>query len=75
MEGIITALITILGVFLANASIVAALFLWARSEARADARHAEIKLESTRELVRAMHEENRGLHVTLREFNNKKKGA
>lgn len=33
------------------------LFIWNRTESRTDARHTEAKLESTRELVKAIHQE------------------
>jgi len=33
------------------------LFIWNRTESRADMRHMDIKLESTRDLVRAIYEE------------------
>jgi hypothetical protein len=59
------AFLTILGVFLANAAIIIPLFLWVRSEARADIRHTDAKLESTRELVRAIHDEMRDFHEQL----------
>lgn len=57
--------LTILGVLFANASIIIPLFLWVRSEARADARHTDAKLESTRELVRAIHDETKDFHGRL----------
>lgn len=40
-------------------------FFWNRSEARADTRHMDIKLESTRELVRAIHDEMKDFHTRL----------
>ena len=57
-----TAAITILGVFIANAAMVIPLFLWVRAEARADSRHTDAKLESTRELVRAIYTESKDFH-------------
>lgn len=65
MTTIATAIITILGVFIANAAMIIPLFLWNRAEARADARHTEAKLESTRELVRAIHDEMKDFHERL----------
>jgi hypothetical protein len=56
------ALITILGVFIANAAMIIPLFLWNRAESRADARHTDSKMESTRELVRAIHAEMKDFH-------------
>ncbi|MBS0655334.1 MAG: hypothetical protein JSR46_06135 [Verrucomicrobia bacterium] len=61
----LTAILTVLGVFIANAAMVIPLFLWTRAEARADARHSDAKLESTRELVRAIHDEVRDFHERL----------
>jgi hypothetical protein len=72
-DGIVSALITVIGVFIANASIVAALFLWVRAEARADARHSENKLEATRALLSAIHDENRSFHATLCEIQRSKR--
>lgn len=61
----LTAIVTILGVFIANAAMIIPLFLWVRAEAREDARHTDAKLESTRELVRAIHAEVRDFHERL----------
>ena len=58
-------LITVFGVFIANAAMIIPLFLWVRAEARADARHTDDKLESTRELVRAIHAEMKDFHERL----------
>lgn len=60
-----TAVITVLGVFIANAAMIIPLFLWTRAESRQDARHNDTKLESTRELVRAIHAEMRDFHERL----------
>lgn len=56
---------TILSLILGNAAVIIPLFLWNRSESRADIRHMDAKLESTRELVRAIHEETRDFHNRL----------
>ncbi len=69
----ITAILTILGVFIANAAMILPLFLWTRAEARADARHTDAKLESTRDLVRAIHDEMRDFHQRLCSIEEKKK--
>ncbi len=61
----LTALITILGVFIANAAMIIPLFLWNRAEARSDSRHTDAKLDSTRELVRAIHDEVKDFHNRL----------
>lgn len=62
---------TILGVFIANAAMIVPLFLWNRAESRADNRHNDAKLESTRELVRAIHAEVKDFHERLLEIENK----
>lgn len=74
MDGfpVLTALLTILGVFIANAGMVIPLFLWVRAESRADARHTDQKLESTRELVRAIYEESRSFHERLLKIEGKR---
>jgi hypothetical protein len=41
------------------------MFFWNRSESRADIRHMDAKLESTRELVRAIHTEMKDFHARL----------
>lgn len=41
------------------------MFFWNRSEGRADIRHMDAKLESTRELVRAIHDEMKDFHARL----------
>jgi hypothetical protein len=61
----INAIITVFGVFIANAAIIIPLFLWVRAESRADYRHTDAKLESTRELVRAIHDEMKDFHMKL----------
>lgn len=58
-------ILTICGVLIANASLVIPLFLWNRSESRADMRHIDAKLESTRELVRAIYNESKDFHNRL----------
>jgi len=62
---LVLALITVLGMFLANAALIIPLFLWNRSESRSDARHTDAKLESTRELVRAIYDETKDFHNRL----------
>lgn len=59
---------TILTLILGNAAVIMPLFLWVRSESRADCRHTEAKLESTRELVRAIHDEVKDFHHKLYEI-------
>jgi len=55
----------ILALILGNAALIIPLFLWNRSESRADIRHMDTKLESTRELVRAIYEESKSFHEKL----------
>ena len=55
----------ILGLILGNGALIIPLFLWNRSESRADIRHMDAKLESTRELVRAIHDEMKDFHSRL----------
>jgi hypothetical protein len=69
---VVMALITVLGMFLANAALIIPLFLWNRAEARSDIRHMDAKLESNRELVRAIHDEIRDFHNRLYEIERKK---
>lgn len=69
----VAAILTILGVFIANAAMIIPLFLWNRAEARADVRHTDAKLESTRELVRAIHDEVKDFHERLIKIERDKK--
>jgi len=55
----------VIAMFIGNAAIVVPLFVWNRSESRADMRHMDAKLESTRELVRAIHDESKDFHARL----------
>ncbi len=55
----------ILGLILGNAAVIVPLFLWNRSESRADIRHMDSKLEATRELVRAIYDESKDFHARL----------
>ncbi len=50
---------------LGNAAFIVPLFLWNRAESRADIRHMDSKLESTRELVRAIYNESKDFHARL----------
>ncbi len=56
---------TILALIIGNSAVIVPLFLWTRSESRADIRHMDAKLESTRELVRAIHAEMKDFHTRL----------
>jgi len=62
---IVIPLITVLGMFITNGALIIPLFLWVRAEARADTRHMDAKLESTRDLVLAIHEESKSFHAAL----------
>ena len=62
---VVMTLVTVLGMFIANAALIIPLFLWVRSESRADIRHMDSKLESTRELVRAIHDEMKDFHERM----------
>ena len=71
-----TIILTVLGVFIANASMIIPLFIWNRSESRADIRHMDAKLESIRELVRAIYQESKdflGRLCAIEERNKEKK--
>jgi hypothetical protein len=57
----LTPFITVLGVFISNGALILPLFLWNRAESRADIRHLDAKLESNRELVRAIHDESKAM--------------
>ena len=63
---------SILTLIIGNAAIIFPLFLWVRSEARADSRHTDSKLEATRELVRAIHDEVKDFHQRLYDIEKRK---
>jgi hypothetical protein len=63
----------IFALILGNAALIIPLFLWNRSESRADIRHMDAKLESTRELVKAIHDEMRDFHDRLCKIEEKTK--
>lgn len=58
-------LFNVLTLIIGNGALIIPLFLWTRSESRADIRHMDVKLESTRELVRAIHDEVKDFHSRL----------
>jgi hypothetical protein len=60
-----SAILTVLGVFIANAGMIIPLFLWSRSEARSDIRHMDNKLDAIRELTYAIHAEMKDFHNRL----------
>ena len=51
------------------------LFIWNRAEARTDIRHMDDKMESTRELVRAIHDEIKDFHYRLLEIEKARLGG
>ncbi len=55
----------ILALIVGNGALIIPLFLWNRSESRADIRHMDAKLDATRELVRAIYEESKEFHARL----------
>lgn len=59
--------------FLILLTALAGLFIWNRTESRADIRHMDTKLESTRELVRAIHDEMKSFHTRLCEIEERNK--
>lgn len=64
---------TVLTLIVGNGALIIPLFLWNRSESRADIRHMDAKLESNRELVRAIHDEIRDFHDRLCSIERNKK--
>ena len=65
----------VLGIILGNGALIIPLFLWNRSESRADIRHMDAKLESNRDLVRAIHNESnsmiRAIQDEMKDFHTK----
>lgn len=74
MENLFIPIITVLGMFIANAALIIPLFLWNRSESREDIRHMDSKLESTRELVKAIYDEVKDFHSRLCSIEERNKG-
>ena len=66
-------LLSVFTLILGNAAFIIPLFLWNRSESRADIRHMDTKLESTRELVRAIYDESKSFHARLCEIEERKR--
>lgn len=50
------------------------LFIWNRTESRADMRHMDAKLDVTRELVHAIHLEMKDFHSRLIQVEKERKG-
>lgn len=49
------------------------LFIWNRTESRSDIRHLDTKLESNRDLVKAIHDEMKDFHYRLLEIEKNRK--
>lgn len=64
----------ILGMVLGNAAFIIPLFLWNRSESRADIRHLDNRLEANRELIHAIHLEMKDFHNRLCSIEERNKG-
>jgi hypothetical protein len=69
----IIAILTVLGVFIANAAMIIPLFLWNRQEARSDIRHMDNKLDAIRELTYAIHTEMKDFHNRLVQIEKERK--
>lgn len=71
------ALVTILGVFIANAAMIIPLFLWVRAESRNDTRHMDNKLDAyrleTKSMIEAIREEIKDFHNRLCKIESEKK--
>ena len=63
----------VIALILGNSAFILPLFLWNRAESRQDIRNMDSKLESTRELVRAIHDEVKDFHGRLLEIETKNK--
>ena len=70
---LLAALLTVVGVFIANAAIIIPMFFWNRAESRADLRHMGAKLDSMRELTYAIHTEMKNFHTRLCSIEEKKR--
>jgi len=49
------------------------LFIWNRTEARADIRHMDNKLDASRDLIRSIHDEIKDFHYRLIEIEKTRK--
>lgn len=63
----------ILSIILGNLAILLPLWLWNRAESRSDMRHMDNKLEATRNLVVAIHDEMKDFHYRLLEIEKNRK--
>ena len=53
------------GLFLTSIGAMISLFVWNRTESRADIRHMDNQISAIRELVREMHIESKDFHARL----------
>lgn len=65
----IIGILTVLGVFIANAAMIIPLFLWNRQESRNDWRYSDAKFSAhqkeTSDLIKAIQEEMKDFHIRL----------
>ena len=68
----------ILALILGNSALIIPLFLWNRSESRADIRHMDAKLDSYRvetiQMIKAIQDEIKDFHNRLCKIEEKSKG-
>ncbi len=50
---------------------IAGLFIWNRTESRADIRHMDNKLDSMRNLIDAIRGETNAMHLEMKDFHNR----
>lgn len=62
-----------MGEFFTLLIAILGMFIWVRTESRADLRHQDAKIDSIRELVRSIHEEIKDFHNRLIEIERNKK--
>lgn len=73
MENDLGIIITISSMGITFVAAMIVLFLWTRAESRSDIRHMDNKLDVTRELVRAIHDEVKDFHIRLVEIEKNRK--
>lgn len=64
----------VLVIVFGNTAWVLPVFLWVRSESRADIRHMDNKLDAIREMTHAIHMEVKDFHLRLLEIERSRKG-
>lgn len=60
-----TPVLTVLGMFIANATMIIPLFLWNRSESRADIRRSEELIKAIQKDVKEVQDEMKDFHQRL----------